>query len=119
MLSVVIPAYNEEEILPKTAEVLSSLLEGEKIRYELIFVDDGSKDRTWDEILKAHEKNENIHGVHFSRNFGKEPAIAAGLAEAAGDCVACVFPQKVKYRDHRADCSDPGLYLYLSDVFGL
>ena len=88
MLSVVIPAYNEEEILPKTAEVLSSLLEGEKISYELIFVDDGSKDCTWDEILKAHEKNENIHGVHFSRNFGKESAIAAGLEEASGDCVA-------------------------------
>ena len=88
MLSVVIPAYNEEEILPKTAEVLSSLLDGENIRYELIFVDDGSKDRTWEEILETHEKNENIHGVHFSRNFGKEPAIAAGLSEATGDCVA-------------------------------
>ena len=88
MLSVVIPAYNEEEILPKTVQTVGSLLAAQKIPYELIFVDDGSKDHTWEEILKAHEKNENVHGVHFSRNFGKEPAIAAGLAEAAGDCVA-------------------------------
>ena len=56
--------------------------------YELIFVDDGSKDRTWEQIRKAHAENENVHGVHFSRNFGKEAAIMAGLAEAKGDCAA-------------------------------
>ncbi len=88
MLSVVIPAYNEEESLPKAAQVIGGLLAEEGIPYELVFVDDGSKDRTWDEILRAHEENENVHGVHFSRNFGKEPAIVAGLAEARGDCVA-------------------------------
>ncbi len=88
MLSVIIPSYNEQEILPQTAEVLSRLLTEEHIPYELIFVDDGSKDLTWDEIIRAHAKDENVHGVHFSRNFGKEAAIFAGLSQALGDCAA-------------------------------
>ncbi len=88
MLSVVIPAYNEDAILPRTAEVLGSLLTQEKIPYELIFVDDGSRDRTWEEICRIHAENECVHGIHFSRNFGKEAAIFAGLAEASGDCTA-------------------------------
>ena len=88
MLSVVIPAYNEEQMLLKCVGVLSRLLAGEHISYELIFVDDGSKDRTWDEICSAHQENEHVRGIHFSRNFGKEAAIFAGLSEAAGDCVA-------------------------------
>jgi len=87
-LSVVLPAYNEEAMLPKTVKVLGSLLEKEKIDYELVFVDDGSKDLTWSEIQTAHAGNERVHGVHFSRNFGKEAAIFAGLAAAKGDCVA-------------------------------
>ena len=88
MLSVVIPAYNEEQMLPRAVDVLSALLTGERISHELIFVDDGSEDRTWDEICAAHRKYENVRGVHFSRNFGKEAAIFAGLSEARGDCVA-------------------------------
>ena len=88
MLSVVIPAYNEEQMLLRTVQVLSSLLEAENIPYELIFVDDGSRDRTWDEICEAHQENENVRGVHFSRNFGKEAAIFAGLSESRGECTA-------------------------------
>ena len=88
MLSVVIPAYNEEPMLLRTAHVLGELLSAEQIPYELIFVDDGSKDRTWDEICAAHQENDHVRGVHFSRNFGKEAAIFAGLSEARGDCVA-------------------------------
>ena len=74
-LSVILPAYNEEAMLPKTAKVLAQVLESENIDYELVFVDDGSKDLTWSEILTAHQTNERVHGVHFSRNFGKEAAI--------------------------------------------
>ena len=88
MLSVVIPAYNEEPMLLRTAHVLGELLSAEQIPYELIFVDDGSKDRTWDEICAAHQENDHVRGVHFSRNFGKEAAIFAGLSAARGDCVA-------------------------------
>ena len=87
-LSVVLPAYNEELMVGKTCRVLREVLENAGISYELVLVDDGSKDRTWDEITKAGEGNPNILGVHFSRNFGKEAAVYAGLAQATGDVVA-------------------------------
>ena len=85
-LSVVLPSYNEEAMLPKAAHVLGELLGNAQIPYELVFVDDGSKDRTWEMIEKAAREDPNVHGVHFSRNFGKEAAIFAGLAAASGDC---------------------------------
>ena len=86
MLSVVLPAYNEERMIPKAAEVIDRLLRAEQIPYELIFVNDGSKDRTWEEIERAAAANSRIVGVCFSRNFGKESAMLAGLATARGDC---------------------------------
>lgn len=88
VLSVVLPAYNEEAMLPKTAETLKNILEKEKIAYELVFVDDGSGDATWQRIREAAQKDIHVRGVHFSRNFGKEAAIFAGLATASGDCTA-------------------------------
>ncbi len=87
-LSVAIPAYNEELMLPKTASVLTQLLEKENIDFELVFVDDGSKDATWQRIEEEARRDSRVHGVHFSRNFGKEAAIFAGLACSRGDCVA-------------------------------
>ena len=87
-LSVVRPSSNAEAMLPKAVKVLAEILDKEKIDFELVFVDDGSKDLTWSEILTAHQKDQRVHGVHFSRNFGKEAAIFAGLAAAKGDCVA-------------------------------
>jgi len=88
LLSVVLPACNEEAVLPKTIEVLGDILSQAGIDHELIFVDDGSRDRTWQIICDAAETDPQIHGIHFSRNFGKESAIFAGLAESSGDCVA-------------------------------
>lgn len=85
-LSIVLPAYNEEQMIEKTARVLSGLMEDENIDYELVFVNDGSKDLTWNKIEKLCRQNPRITGVHFSRNFGKESAIFAGLANAAGEC---------------------------------
>ena len=79
LLSVVIPAYNEGAMIHKTAEVVSSLLSENNIEYEIIFVNDGSKDTTWEEIVNASANNKNIKGVCFSRNFGKEGAVFAGL----------------------------------------
>lgn len=87
VLSVVLPAYNEEQNIANTAKVLSELLEREAIDYELVFVSDGSKDNTYAEILKAAQQNPHIKGAQFSRNFGKEAAIFAGLELAAGDAV--------------------------------
>lgn len=85
-LSVVIPSYNEEAMIPKTARVIHELLAENNIEHELIFVDDGSKDNTWAEIGAAAEACSAVRGIHFSRNFGKESAIYAGLSYARGDC---------------------------------
>ena len=90
MLSVIIPAYNEDAMLRKTASVISEIMEDASIIYELIFVDDGSRDKTWKMIQEASASNAHVKGVHFSRNFGKESAIIAGLAEASGDCCAVI-----------------------------
>ena len=89
MLSIIVPAYNEEQMIPITERTISELMEKERIPYELMFVNDGSKDGTWREICKAAERNINVVGVNFSRNFGKEAAMFAGLEKASGDC--CVM----------------------------
>lgn len=87
-LSVVIPAYNEELMIMRTARTIKEILDAEEIIYELLFVDDGSRDGTWTEIEKAAGKDPCVHGLMLSRNFGKESAIAAGLSCAGGDAVA-------------------------------
>ena len=87
LLSVVLPAYNEEMMIDKASECLTELLGSEHIDFELVFVDDGSRDQTWIKIEEQSRKNSAVRGVKFSRNFGKEAAIFAGLAEAGGDCV--------------------------------
>lgn len=87
-LSIVLPAYNEELMVAKTCRVLKEVLTEAGISYELVLVNDGSRDNTWEEIVKAGKKDSNILGVHFSRNFGKESAVFAGLAQATGDVVA-------------------------------
>ena len=86
MLSVILPSYNEEKMISIAAETISGLLKKENIDYELVFVNDGSKDGTWENILRAHEKDACVTGVNFSRNFGKEAAMFAGLEKAGGDC---------------------------------
>ena len=88
MLSVVIPAYNEEKMILKTTGTVGKLLESENIPYQIVFVNDGSRDQTWQKIEEAVRINEHVTGIHFSRNFGKESAIMAGLKNADGDCVA-------------------------------
>lgn len=87
LLSIVLPAYNEEQNIPNTSKVLAELLEGHSIDYELIFISDGSGDATFEQIQKAAEGNPKVKGAEFSRNFGKEAAIFAGLKLAAGDAV--------------------------------
>lgn len=90
MLSVIIPSYNEHENIKRTASVIAGILRENGIPYELIFVDDGSRDDTWREITAASEADPNVRGLGFSRNFGKEGAIFAGLKNAAGDCAVCI-----------------------------
>jgi len=86
LLSVVLPAYNEEPSIQRAVNTIVPLLTDAGIRYELIFVDDGSKDNTWAMIEDAAAQSPHIRGVRFSRNFGKEAAIFAGLAQSKGDC---------------------------------
>ncbi len=90
MLSVIIPAYNEEQMIPKTVSVIDSILCDTDIDHELLFVNDGSKDSTWDKIEEAARDNERVKGVCFSRNFGKESAIFAGISQAKGDCCVVI-----------------------------
>ncbi|MBO5093580.1 MAG: glycosyltransferase family 2 protein [Lachnospiraceae bacterium] len=88
LLSVIVPCYNEEENVPYFYEELmkqETVLRERGIELELIYVDDGSKDRTVEEIKKLHERDQRVHMVSFSRNFGKEAGIYAGLQKAAGD----------------------------------
>lgn len=90
LLSVIVPCYNEEENVPYFYEELlkqEAALEERQVQLEIIYVDDGSKDRTVEEVKKLHQKDERVHLVSFSRNFGKEAGIYAGLKKAAGDYV--------------------------------
>ena len=86
MLSVIIPAYNEEKCIQSAYDVIHSILAENNIKAEFIFVDDGSDDRTYEMITGLTSTKENVTGLHFSRNFGKESAISAGLASVTGDC---------------------------------
>ncbi len=88
LISLVIPSFNEEENIDNTVKTLKAILDPEDFDYELVFVNDGSSDKTFDKILEASEQDERVKGISFSRNFGKEAAIFAGLSAAVGD--ACV-----------------------------
>ena len=86
LLSVVLPSYNEEASIPRAADTITAILIDADIPHELVFVDDGSRDRTWTVIQEQAGRHPQVRGVRFSRNFGKEAAIFAGLAQARGDC---------------------------------
>ncbi len=89
LLSVIIPSYNEQDMIAKTFHTVKKILDGEKIPFEILFVDDGSRDLTYTNIHQLSNHNPQAKGISFSRNFGKEAAIFAGLEAAAGDC--CVI----------------------------
>lgn len=88
MISIIIPAYNEEDNVANTASVVAGIMRDNQIEFELVFVDDGSSDKTWERISQLAKNMIGINAISFSRNFGKESAIFAGLKYAKGD--ACV-----------------------------
>lgn len=90
MLSIIIPSYNEEKCIKKAYDTIQALLKENKIEGEFIFIDDGSTDNTYSVIKQLSSDVDNIIGLHFSRNFGKESAISAGLASASGDCAVVI-----------------------------
>lgn len=89
MLSIVIPAYNEESNIPIIAELIDDLLTSAHIDYEVIFVNDGSTDKSWNCIVDSEKMyGSHITGLNFSRNFGKDNAIFAGLSISKGNYIA-------------------------------
>ena len=88
-ISIVVPCFNEEEAIPIFYEETLKVLKSMSLpSYEFVFVDDGSSDRTFEVLKEAAEKDSNVHFVSFSRNFGKESALYAGLSKASGDYIS-------------------------------
>lgn len=87
--SCIVPCFNEEEVIPIYYQEMQKVRNQEegKIDFEIIFIDDGSKDKTLEVVKKLSEQDENVHYVSFSRNFGKEAALYAGLENAKGEYV--------------------------------
>lgn len=86
-ISVVIPLYNEDESLPELASWIERVMTTHNFSYEIIFVNDGSTDSSWEVIKKLADSNPNIHGISFSRNYGKSPALNTGFRRAQGEVV--------------------------------
>ncbi len=86
MISVIIPAFNEEDMIKTAYDEIRQVILSLNTDYEFIFVDDGSTDKTFDEVKEISLSDPRVHCVSFSRNFGKESAIFAGLKEAKGNC---------------------------------
>ena len=112
-LSIVVPCYNEEECIPLFYERTGEVVEKLPVDTEFIFVDDGSKDKTLTILRDLAEKDPRVRYISFSRNFGKEAAILAGLRETTGDYVSLMD----------ADLQDPpelliDMYKCISDMWG-
>lgn len=116
LLSVVVPCYNEEENIPFFYEEFvknEDFLKEKEIEWELLYVNDGSKDKTAEEAKKLHERDERVHLLSFSRNFGKEAAMYAGLVRAKGDYVVIMdvdlqdppslLPEMISYMEQGYD----------------
>ncbi|MBR3883968.1 MAG: glycosyltransferase family 2 protein [Bacteroidaceae bacterium] len=86
-ISVIIPLYNEAESLPELTAWIERVMEENKFTYEVIFVNDGSNDNSWQVIEELAKKNQNLHGIKFRRNYGKSPALYCGFERAQGDVV--------------------------------
>ncbi|MDO4309422.1 MAG: glycosyltransferase family 2 protein [Prevotella sp.] len=109
-ISVVIPLYNEDESLPELHAWIERVMDENGFTYEIIFVNDGSTDRSWEVIEELCRKSPCVHGIKFRRNYGKSPALYCGFEQAQGDVVITMD----------ADLQDspdeiPGLYRMIKD----
>ncbi len=86
-ISIVIPSYNEEESIPDLHKWITEVMEANKLSYEMIFVDDGSKDKTWAVVEQLAEKDDHVKGIKFQRNYGKAAALQSGFQMVQGDVV--------------------------------
>lgn len=86
-ISVVIPLYNEEESLPELYEWIERVMNSNNFSFEVIFINDGSRDNSWKVIEELAQKSPHVKGIKFRRNYGKSPALYCGFKEAQGDVV--------------------------------
>ena len=86
-ISVVIPLYNEDESLPELYDWIERVMAQNAFSFEVIFVNDGSTDHSWDVITELAARSEHVKGIKFRRNYGKSPALYCGFKEAQGDVV--------------------------------
>lgn len=86
-ISVVIPLYNEVESIGELSQWISRVMQENKFSYEIIFIDDGSRDGSWDEVQRLSTENQNIKGIRFQRNYGKSAGLSQGFFYAQGDVV--------------------------------
>jgi glycosyltransferase involved in cell wall biosynthesis len=86
-LSVVIPVFNEEESIPELSEWIERVCLSNKLSYEILFIDDGSNDTSWERITELAGKSSSVKGIRFRRNYGKAAALHTGFGEAEGDVV--------------------------------
>ena len=109
-ISVIIPLFNEEESLPELHAWIERVMKANGFTYEVIFINDGSTDKSWDVIEQLSRKSENVKGIKFRRNYGKSPALFCGFKQAKGDVVITMD----------ADLQDspdeiPGLYKMITE----
>jgi len=86
-VSIVIPLLNEEESISELAQWIDKVLSKNNLSYEIIFIDDGSKDSSWSVIKNIKNDNPNVYGIKFRRNYGKSAALNVGFSKASGDVV--------------------------------
>ena len=86
-ISVVIPLYNEEESLPELYSWIERVMEEHGFSFEVLFINDGSTDHSWEVIEDLSARSEHVRGIKFRRNYGKSPALFCGFKEAVGDVV--------------------------------
>ena len=94
VLSVVIPIHNEEPSILPLYDRLTAVLEKLRRPYEIIFVDDGSSDATPSLLASFHESDSHIRVIRFSRNFGHQAALQAGMDESRGDALVCILGRR-------------------------
>ncbi|HAF28750.1 MAG TPA: glycosyltransferase [Bacteroidales bacterium] len=86
-VSIVVPLFNEEESLPELLDWISQVMNKNKLSYEVVMIDDGSKDRSWQIVSDLKKKHSTIKGIKFQRNYGKSAAMHIGFQEAQGDVI--------------------------------
>ncbi|TWV14376.1 glycosyltransferase family 2 protein [Bacteroidaceae bacterium HV4-6-C5C] len=86
-ISVVVPLFNEEESIPELYAWIERVMHVNDFSFEVVFINDGSTDRSWEIIKELKQKSENVRGIKFRRNYGKSPALFCGFEQAQGDVV--------------------------------